>query len=306
MPYVALAPATRLVRSANAQARWHRLSIAHTELHPAIALQRALLAEVSALSDRTVPPRLSLPPKYLAAKLLRGIPALTGEPIPPPSTVVGASLTRLCDALAHGGAGEAATRVRAQLDETRLPAARLLTAVLRRDSQAVKTLSTALNLQHELVWLVGELAMGPFVHALLDALFAGASDDSPLGTALRGWEQGYCPFCASWAAYAEASGDSCGARTLRCEFCAAAWTLTKGGCVFCGESGEKFVAAPADAGGRRLDLCGRCRGYFKTITVDVLTPFPLLPIAVLETMDLDMAAIQRGFGRAAQKVIARR
>jgi hypothetical protein len=44
-------------------------------------------------------------------------------------------------------------------------------------------------------------------------------------------------------------------------------------------------------------LCKACGGYLKTVDVPSLSVFPLLPIADLETMDLDMAAMERGFGR---------
>ena len=57
------------------------------DLAPALDLQRELLSRVidlAATLDGGRLPRLSLPPKYLAAKLARGVPALAGEPIPLP------------------------------------------------------------------------------------------------------------------------------------------------------------------------------------------------------------------------------
>jgi formate dehydrogenase maturation protein FdhE len=50
---------------------------------------------------------------------------------------------------------------------------------------------------------------------------------------------------------------------------------------------------------RRLEVCGTCGAYLKTIDVEVLTPFPLLAIADLETMDLDIAAMEKGYNRPA-------
>ena len=55
-------------------------------------------------------------------------------------------------------------------------------------------------------------------------------------------------------------------------------------------------AAP-NARRRRLELCHACGGYLKTVDVPELSPFPLLAIADMETMELDMAAMERGFGR---------
>ena len=40
-----------------------------------------------------------------------------------------------------------------------------------------------------------------------------------------------------------------------------------------------------------------CGGYLKTIDLDELSPFPLLAISDIETMDLDMAAMEHGYQR---------
>src|SRR5438477_111700 len=183
MPYVALAPATRETRDDAAADRWAALLSVRPDLAPAIALQRQLLGLVSDLTesiDHRPLPRLSLPPRYLAAKLQRGVPTLAE--------------------VAH-------------------------------------------------------------------------SD-----------------------------------RVLRCSFCALAWAPNEYGCVYCHEHGEKFVtAAPnEDRKDRRLEICGACGSYLKTIDVLALTPFPLLAISDLETMDLDMAAMERGYGRPALKDFGRK
>ena len=96
-----------------------------------------------------------------------------------------------------------------------------------------------------------------------------------------------------------------GHRTLRCSFCAAAWELTSYGCVYCGESGKPFVTAAPDQSriGRRLELCGTCHAYLKTVDLAELSPFPLLSIADLETMDLDLAAMEHGYTRPPLKDI---
>ena len=68
-----------------------------------------------------------------------------------------------------------------------------------------------------------------------------------------------------------------------------------------------MTAAPDDEHkDRRLEVCGTCGSYLKTIDVPALTPFPLLAIADLETMDLDMAAMEKGYNRPALKDFGRR
>jgi len=303
MPYVALAQAAREARDRAAADRWAALVAHRPELQPAVALQHELLrlvTDLSELIERGRLPRLSLPARYLAAKLQRGVPALAGEPIPLPVPLLKPALLALCAALARGGAGEAADRIRAHLDETRIDAGSLLAASLKRDQLAIRTVAMHQGLAPDLVWLVAELAVGPFVYVLQRSLFDRESISSELHAALDQWSHGYCPLCGSWPALAEVADSR---RVLRCSFCALAWTPDVYACAYCGEHGEKFVtAAPnEERTDRRLEVCGTCGGYLKTIDVSALTPFPLLAIADLETMDLDMAAMEKGYNRPAVK-----
>jgi FdhE protein len=308
MPYVALAQATREARDLAAADRWAALVSLRPELQPAVALQHELLDLVTELADRIERgrlPRLSLPPRYLAAKLQRGVPALAGEPIPLPVPLLKPALVTLCDALARGGAGEAAEHIRTHLNETRIEAAALLAASLKRDQIAIRTVATHQGLAPDLVWLVAELAVSPFVYVLQRSLFDQEAASPELHAALDAWASGYCPLCGSWPALAEVAATH---RVLRCSFCALAWSPTNYACAYCGEHGEKFVtAAPDDARtDRRLEVCGTCGSYLKAIDVPVLTPFPLLAIADLETMDLDMAAMEKGYNRPALKDFGKR
>src|SRR5581483_9984347 len=87
--------------------RWDDLRAARPDLAPAVDLQQHLLTIVIATGEAIEGrlPRLSLPPKYLDAKLKRGVPVLTAEPIPLPLQVLKSAFLKLCDALAAGGAG---------------------------------------------------------------------------------------------------------------------------------------------------------------------------------------------------------
>lgn len=308
MPSVALEPATRESRLAVAEARWDALLAARPDLQPAVALQRQLIGLVVDLAhtvERARLPRLSLPPKYLAAKLSRGVPALAGEPIPLPVAALTPTLLRLCVALSAGGAGEAADRIRASIEETRMDAGSLLAASLARDQHAIRTGAAHRGLAADLLWLVAELAVSPFAYALQRALLTPAHDDAALASALATWNQGYCPACGSWPALAEVAA---GHRVLRCSFCAFAWELPTHACVHCGEEGEKFVtAAPnEERKGRRIEVCSSCNAYLKEVDVPALSPFPLIAIADLETMDLDMTAMERGYTRPTLKEFSTR
>src|SRR5437762_399984 len=68
-----------------AEPRWLAIAAARPDLTPALDLQRRLLrivVDVANALDAGRLPRLSLPPRYVAAKLARGVPLIAGEPIP--------------------------------------------------------------------------------------------------------------------------------------------------------------------------------------------------------------------------------
>ena len=306
MPYIVVPSVSRKELGSAAEERWNAVVAARPELETAVDLQRRLIALVIGLKQTIEGgrlPRLSLPARYLAAKLSRGVPALAGEPIPLPVGVLTDTLLRLCAELAAGGAGEAAEHIHTAIESGAMDAGSLLTASLSRDQGAIRTGATDRGLAPDLVWLVAELAVGPFAYVMQRTLFlggarardAGAAPD-PMAAALSEWNHWYCPACGSWPAMAEVVE---GHRTLRCSFCAAAWELTSYACVYCCEEGEPFVTAAPDEErkDRRVEVCSACGAYLKTIDTLALSPFPLLSIGDLETMDLDMAAMEHGYVR---------
>jgi FdhE protein len=302
MAPVTVGAATRDAVLAQAASRWEELLRSRPDLQAPIALQTRLIQVIVDLADafdRGRLPRLSLPPRYLAAKLERGIPALSGEPIPVPAVLLRPALLRLCAELEGGGAGEAAANIRAAIEQERLDAGSLLTASLGRSRAAIQSGALHHGLSPDLLWLVAELATSPFAHALQQAVVVPACGHS--GAA---WSHGYCPACGSWPALAEVVARR---RVLRCSFCAFAWDLEPCACVYCrNETGTFVTAAPhQDRMDRRLEICGACGGYLKALDVNALSPFPLLAIADLETMDLDAAAIEKGYTRPQLKDFGR-
>ncbi|HEX3702692.1 MAG TPA: formate dehydrogenase accessory protein FdhE [Vicinamibacterales bacterium] len=303
MAYVPVSRIDTGALSDAAEQRWAAILALRPDLEPAVALQRRLITIIVSAAETIEAaglPRLSLPPRYLSAKLRQGVPALAAEPIPVPVAALTPVLGTLCEALAAGGAGEAAEHIRDTLVSGGIEPASLLTASLTRNQTAIRTGAAHRGLAPDLVWLIAELAVGPFAHALQRSLFAHPG----LAEALDHWNRGYCPSCGSWPALAEVVG---GHRTLRCSFCATAWELNTYACVYCGESGEPFVtAAPDEANlARRIEVCQTCAGYLKTVDVPSLSPFPLLAISDLETMDLDMEAMEHNYRRPEMKAFSR-
>jgi len=303
MPYVPVSRPDAGHVSDTAERRWADILALRPDLEPALALQRRLVELVlegsAAIASRPLP-RLSLPPKYLAAKLRQGVPALAGEPVPVPAILLKPLMVRLSEALGEGGAGDAAAHIRTAIVTGAIEPASLLTASLTRDQHAIRTGAVHRGLAPDLIWLIAELAVSPFAYALQQMIFAheGVAD------ALAQWHEGYCPACGSWPALAEVVG---GHRTLRCSFCASGWELPTYACVYCAEGGEAFVtAAPnPERVDRRLELCRACAGYLKTVDLHELSAFPLLAITDLETMDLDVAAMENNYRRPEMKAFSR-
>jgi FdhE protein len=303
MPYAALPPVDRATLRAIADARWNAMLEQKPELAAAVGLQRRLIGlviELAEVIEAGRVPRLSLPPKYLTAKLGAGIPALTGEPIQVPADTLRPTLVGLVRALADGGGGEATAAIRSAIEEGRIDVGALLTLAFRREQGALRTAATRAGLGHDLLWLVADLAVGPFAHALLRPVFGAAGEGSPVKTALDAWSRGYCPLCGSWPAFAEVVGNR---RGLRCAFCAATWQVDATSCLYCSESGASLQAIAPDSSrpGRMVEMCRACRGYTKVLPASAPLPFPLLALADLESMDLDLAAMQRGCARPAIK-----
>jgi FdhE protein len=300
MPLVIVDAPTRDELLAASGQRWDVLKDARPDLAPAVDLQRRLLTIVvntahAVMSGRL--PRLSLPQKYLAAKLVRGVPVFAGEPIPVPVGLLQSSLFQLCDALAEGGAAESAGHIKAAIADGSMEAGSLLTASLSRNQEAIRTGAVHRALAPDLVWLIAELATTPFAYALQLSVFAHrAGDHDDFTAACKSWSHGYCPACGSWPALAECADSH---RVLRCSFCAVAWELNAYACIYCGEAGQPFVTAAPDEErkDRRVEICGACQGYLKTIDLPALSPFPLVAVVDMETMDLDLAAMEHGYGR---------
>jgi FdhE protein len=307
MSFISIGGSGRAELLATSAGRWDTLRDARPDLGPAIDLQRHLLTiviDTAHAIGRGPLPRLSLPPKYLAAKLRRGVPVLAGEPIPVPLGLLRRSILGLCNALAEGGAGDSAVHIRDAIETGTMEAGSLLTASLARDQHAIRSGAVHRGLAPDLVWLVGELATSPFAHALQHAIFERRQDET-FAAAADAWTLGCCPACGSWPALAECADSH---RVLRCSFCAAGWELSTYACIYCAEAGAPFVTAAPDEErkDRRVELCATCQGYLKTIDLPALSPFPLAAIADMETMDLDLAAMEHGYGRPALREFAKR
>src|SRR5205809_452964 len=109
--------------------RLDELGSKRSDLAPALALQRALLSRQIELLDVLLAgglPSLSLPPRYLAAKLAGGVPALHGEPVPLPLQLLTLTLRDFCERLRSGSTEGPVDAVIQAIDTQGLDAGALL------------------------------------------------------------------------------------------------------------------------------------------------------------------------------------
>ena len=290
-----------------AATKWAEIASFQPELATSAGLQQQLLTIVlDAAETLKDEPLHVLTQASIAAKWARGVPALHNEPIAIPPRLKDA-LRPLCTVLAEGGAGDSALHIRDALLTGSIDADSLLRVSLARNPAAMRTSALHMGFSPDLLWLIGELGSSPLAYRLASAIDDGRREngvgcDFPVGPGkitpdpIFEWDRGYCPCCGSWPVLIEATADL---HTLRCSYCTLGWRLRSRRCVYCGHSGDRFIiAAPDPASSERtLELCGACGGYTKVIRVETATPFPLLAVDDLATMDLDRGAMERGYGR---------
>jgi FdhE protein len=118
----------------------------------------------------------------------------------------------------------------------------------------------------------------------------------------RHWPHGYCPVCAAWPILAERRGLD-RSRRLRCGRCAGEWEIEWLICVYCGERDHRQLGSLVSEGdGERLkvETCASCVGYLKSIaTLQAIPAFELL-LRDLETVELDLVALERDYSRPEQ------
>lgn len=197
---------------------------------------------------------------------------------------------RLLAMAAHEG-GAAAGSLGAAASE--LDPLTFLEAVVCQDTAALGGLGAEAGADpRALVALVGLAAM-----PLLQACARRLRSEVPAT-----WSRGYCPMCGAWPAFGEVRGLERTLR-LRCARCGDDWRSEWRCCVYCGESDHERLGSlvPETQGEtRKVDTCAACRGYLKTLTTLQPSPADAVALEDLGTIDLDVAALERGYSRPAR------
>lgn len=199
-------------------------------------------------------------------------------------TVVPSAVARL----AYRLLGPAGTGVRTKLGPDLAVA--LLTAAVEQDDEALANLALELHVAAPRLSAIAPFVAMPMLLACARAWSAAIPAD---------WAHGHCPVCAAWPALAERRGPDRD-RCLRCSRCGAEWGRRAAHCPFCEtDDPEPLALLATSAADRRVEACGQCRAYLKTLRTTA--PIPPADVAVrdLLTLDLDLAALDAGLSRPA-------
>ena len=178
----------------------------------------------------------------------------------------------------------------ARLRHRRLDALALLEAAITYDPLTLDALAAESGADPEALAAIAQLAARPLLQACGRRL---------AGHVPAGWAHGYCPICGAWPALAETRGIE-RARRLRCARCGGDWARSVLHCPFCDERDHRRQGALVPDGEedlRKVDTCRSCRGYVKTVTTLVPIAAPDVLLEDLATIELDIAALERGYAR---------
>jgi FdhE protein len=214
-------------------------------------------------------------------------PRLAGAALELDARMTRAWLLGLVEAAERAGAPVARAR-RGRADAADVGG--LVEASIEQDAAALVAIAGRRALDPGAMTALAPLVAMPLLHAARARWMA----DVPAA-----WAAGYCPICGAWPAFAEARGLE-GERRLRCGRCGAEWPGQWLACAFCDNRDHHRLGAlaPEDTRDtRRVETCEACRGFLKIVTV--LTPAPAVEVALvdLETVELDVAALDAGWTR---------
>jgi FdhE protein len=166
-------------------------------------------------------------------------------------------------------------------------------AAVRQDGAAIERAAGASEVDPGALETVMNLSVWPLLQACGRQLQAQIPS---------GWSRGYCPVCGAWPVLAELRGLE-RPRCLRCGRCGADWQRPWLACVYCDERDHERLGSLVMEGqleGRKIETCSSCHGHLKSLTtLQAIAPRELL-VSDLETVELDLAARERGFRRPAR------
>lgn len=273
----------------SAVGRLDQLATLHPEWRQWLSVVRVINVELSDSTWDANPPRLAE-----AADLA---PMLAGAALRPEGMTVARLLDRLTDAARAQGLHALAGEGLQSPPTTPAEALTVFLAAVNEDPAALDGHAARRGASSEGFRTLARLLPMPYLHACARQW---AARPRTL------WSQGYCPVCGAWPTLAEVRGID-RARHLRCGRCGAGWPVPVLACTYCGSTDHDMLGTLVvdDKLPRfSVDTCLACSGYLKSLNTLQATPSEDIIAVDLESVEFDLAALERGFLRPAEAGVA--
>jgi FdhE protein len=267
----------------------------HPELEAALTLQRDV---IRTQLDSPRPPDVSafpLPGPRLAARIADGVPLLHDQPVFLDLHFAADLFSRLLNTLAERDPDAATAGVDAIMRAATsgmLDPENLFGEAFVQHADHLGQIAVGAGLSTDLLAATATLAVAPLLRAYAERLL-------PLIDPIHEWARGYCPICGAWPLLAEVRAVD-QPRWLRCGLCGSGWRdQHRPTCAYCGCADERSLGTLTLEGEPRFhaSLCLRCKGYLKVGTTLEPPPAELLAIDDVASLQLDLAANERGYLR---------
>lgn len=185
-----------------------------------------------------------------------------------------------------------ARQIRLLVQNGDLNVAAILASVAEGDLSSVIALADDLSFDSGLLWTLAQFALRPAMNAWRQQLSSLAQDSA--------WSHSFCYVCGAEATFGELQGNAA-ALHLRCARCGGDWRMPRPACVYCGNDDPKKLVLFYPDGERErahVQACDKCLSYLKVMSSFEPTPFEMLVVRDLETLELDRVAKERGFTRS--------
>jgi len=267
----------------------------HPELEGALTLQRDII-RTQVHSRR--PPQVSafpLPRPRLLARLEEGVPLLHDQPVSLDLQFAADLFGRLLNSLAERGASaptDGLDELMRAATSDRLDPEPLFGEAFVQHADHLGQIAVGAGVSADLLAATATLAVAPLLRAYAERLL-------PLIHPIHEWARGYCPICGAWPLLAEVRAVD-QPRWLRCGPCGSGWPdQSRPTCAYCGNADDCSLGTLTLDGEQRFhaSLCERCKGYLKVGSTLEPPPAELLAIDDVASLQLDLAATERGYQR---------
>ena len=240
-------------------------------------------------------PLIELSKELLQVKIRSHFPLISLQDFPIDLKESEALFVKLCQLsmTAQDGLKVAAERLKAAIDQGRVPVAEVLEGLLAENEVLGET-AEKLGVEAQSLAFIA-------YHSIRPSIVKSAVRMATHLEAYADWQKGYCPVCGSSAGLSVLDGE--GKREMACSFCWHRWPVNRACCPSCGDrAGQQGLAYfySDEEKEYRVETCAACKLYFKTIDMREMGRPLYLPLEQLATLHLDVKAQELGFSSLLQ------